>query len=107
MSAYALFLLFGFGVGTYEALELNALHLLIGLGNVAAMLRMWAGLNKYLIWSVIAGIMHFARPTLSPVAPTFDMWQWRWLCINALSVLGMLVMGVHKSSSNNNRRLLY
>lgn len=98
MWAYGLFLLFGFGIGIYEALQLNVLHLVIALANVAAMLRMWAGLNKYLIWSVIAGIMHFARPTLSPVAPTFDMWQRRWLCINALSVLGMLVMVVHKSS---------
>ena len=105
--AYGFILLFGFVIFLYEVPQLNALHLVIGLANVAAMLRMWAGLNKYLIWGVMAAIMHFARPTLSPVAPTFDMWQWRWICINALSVLGMLMMVVHKTSSNNNRSLLF
>ena len=96
VAAYGALLVFNFAPAALVYYKLHVIHMGLTLGCMAALLRIGVGLNKYLVWSVIAIIVHFVRSTTTP-GPTFDTWQTRWVYLDVLALVATVSLGVYKS----------
>lgn len=122
---YGVMLVFGFVVCSYEASTIGAFVMVNTLANSAAVLRLYFRMPKYILWSGMAILTHFARKTLvvasasvaslPPPVPQRPFWKfWAkqprafaaveaaedpfmwWPALYALSVAAVLLMGYRK-----------
>jgi len=116
---YGAMLVFGFVVCSYEAQTIGAFVMVNTLANTAAVLRLGLRTPKYLLWSGMAVLTHFARQTITlppppPPPPARAWWQlWAktaplpvpvppeesfpyWPALYAMSVAAVLVVGYRK-----------
>ena len=74
IATYGAILAFSTGVGLYETTYFSSIYMVLSLTNLAALGRMGFGINKYVLWVGMAGIVrgapHFAddSPYLWPLA---------------------------------------
>ena len=121
---YGAMLVFGFVVCSYESHTIGAFVMVNTLANTASVLRLGFRTPKYLLWSGMAVLTHFARktielPPLPPPPPPAAWWQfWAkaapmaapvppaesfpyWPALYALSVAAVLYNGYRKISRAN------
>lgn len=81
---YACQLTLGFGIANWEIIRLggvDAIFMFVALALVAGSLRMFCGLNKYLVWAIMSVVVQFARrcTVIVPPEERYEFWPvWGW-----------------------------
>eukprot|EP00038_Savillea_parva_P014233 m.214881 g.214881 ORF g.214881 m.214881 type:complete len:330 (-) comp27416_c0_seq1:54-1043(-) len=73
---------------------MDTIFMAMSLGSAAYLLRTQLGLNKYILWSIMAVVVHFGRRTLTlVVAPAERIREWpAWGWAAALALFGGLAL---------------
>ena len=95
IATYGAILAFSTGVGLYETTYFSSIYMVLSLTNLAALGRMGFGINKYVLWVGMAGIVHVARPHFGDDSP------YLWPLAFAVSTAATLVNAVRYVQRKN------
>ena len=88
-------LAFALGVALYETSYFSSVFMVLSLTNLAALGRKGFGINKYVLWVGMAGIVHVARPHFGDDSP------YLWPLAFAVSTAATLVNAVRYVQRKN------
>ena len=95
VATYGAILAFALGVALYETSYFSSVFMVLSLTNLAALGRMGFGINKYVLWVGMAGIVHVARPHFGDDSP------YLWPLAFAVSTAATLVNAVRYVQRKN------
>jgi hypothetical protein len=100
VATYGAMLVFGFIVASYEHQRFGLFAMVNTLGNLAAVLRMYFAMPKYLLWALMAVLTQLGRASVEQNSPHAAYWPFAY----GASVVALVAVGVIKINKKKGQK---